>query len=179
MKRVCVFCSALDVDDVYVNTVQAFGQLLGLHGYGLVWGGSNTGLMKVLADAVQQSGGTLFGVSVESLRDVARDQADEMIITKDLNERKKRMREKADAFVTLVGGTGTLDELSEIIEQKILGYHDKPIIIVNTNNFYDGLLSQYRRMKEEGFLKEDLGHIFVTVDTPQSAIQFLDHCLSS
>lgn len=177
MKYICVFCSALDVGPIYQEAAESFGKLLASHGYGLVWGGSNTGLMKTVADSVEADGGALYGVSVEVLKDVARKGAQEMIVASDLNERKKLMREKADAFVALVGGTGTLDELSELIEQKILGYHDKPIVIVNTNNFYHGLLSQYETMRKEGFLKEDLQEVFVVVDSPQDAMLYLHEIL--
>ncbi len=172
-----MFCSALDVGTIYQDAAESFGKLLASYGYGVVWGGSNTGLMKTLADSVESNGGTLCGVSVEVLKDVARKGAHEMIIASDLNERKKLMREKADAFVALVGGTGTLDELSELIEQKILGYHNKPIVIVNTNKFYQGLLSQYETMKREGFLKEDLKEVLAVVDSPQDAIAHLDALL--
>src|SRR5690348_17343757 len=109
MKYICIFCSAQDIEEKYTNAAKEFSKLLATHGYGLVWGGSNTGLMKVVADAVQENGGKLLGVSVDILKHVARENADEMIITKDLGERKLIMRQKADAFVALIGGTGTLD----------------------------------------------------------------------
>ena len=174
MKYICVFCSAQDLEEKYVQAAAEFSTLLAKHGYGLVWGGSNTGLMKVVADAVQNSSGKLLGVSVEVLKDVARENADEMIITENLGERKRVMREKADGFVTLIGGTGTLDELSEIIEEKKLGFHSKPIVILNTDHFYDGLMNQYKRMNDEGFLSQPMEALFAVIDTPEKAIQYLD-----
>lgn len=174
MKYICVFCSAQDLEEKYVTAAQEFCTLLAQHGYGLVWGGSNTGLMKVVADAVQEHGGKLLGVSVDILKHVARENADEMIITSNLGERKRVMREKADGFVTLIGGTGTLDELSEIIEEKKLGFHPKPIVVLNTLHFYDGLLAQYKRMNDEGFLEQPMDTLFAVIESPQDAIQYLD-----
>jgi uncharacterized protein (TIGR00730 family) len=178
MNYICVFCSAQDLDEKYVRPAKEFSRLLAQHGYGLVWGGSDTGLMKIVADTVQEHKGRLVGISVDVLKHVARDNADEMIITKDLGERKSVMRQRADAFVVLIGGTGTVDELSEIIEEKILGFHKKPVIILNTDHFYDGLFSQYKRMKDEGFLKEDLKNVFTVCETPHEVIQCLDNIFS-
>lgn len=175
MKYICIFCSAQDLSEIYKNAATNFCTLLAQHGYGLVWGGSNTGLMKVVADAVQEHGGKLLGVSVDILKHVARENADEMIITTDLGERKRVMRDKADGFVTLIGGTGTLDELSEIIEEKKLGFHDKPIVVLNTDHFYDGLLTQYKRMNDEGFLNIPMDKLFAVIDTPEEAITYLDN----
>lgn len=174
MKYICIYCSAQDIEEKYVSAAKEFCTLLGKHGYGLVWGGSDTGLMKVIADTVQENGGKLIGVSIEVLKDVARKNADEMIMTKDLGERKGVMRDKADGFVALTGGTGTLDELSGIIEEKKLGYHSKPIIVLNTDHFYDGLFAQYKRMNDEGFLVEAMEKLFFISATPEEAIQYLD-----
>ena len=95
--------------------------------------------MKVVADGVQESGGRLVGVSVDFLAAQARTDADEMVIARDLAERKALLLEKADAVVIMVGGTGTLDEATEILELKKHGKHDKPVVLLNTAGFYDGL----------------------------------------
>ncbi len=174
MKYICIYCSAQDIEERYKSQAKEFCALLAKHGYGLVWGGSDTGLMKVVADTVQENGGKLVGVSVDVLKDVARKNADEMIITQNLGERKRIMREKADGFVALIGGTGTLDELSEIIEEKKLNYHSKPIVVLNTDHFYDGLFAQYKRMNDEGFLAQSMETLVAIIDTPEQAVQYLD-----
>jgi len=179
MKYVCVFCSAQEIPEKYIGDAINFCTLLAKNGYSLVWGGSNTGLMKIVADTVQNNGGKLLGVSVEVLKDVARMNADEMIMTKDLGERKRVMREKADAFVSLIGGTGTLDELSEVIEEKKLGFHNKPIVVLNTEHFYEGLFMQYKRMNDEGFLSEPIDKICAICDTSEEAIHHLNNSFAT
>jgi uncharacterized protein (TIGR00730 family) len=98
------------------------------------------------------AGGRLVGISVEFLRGVARTDADEMVIAKDLAERKALLLARSDAIVVLVGGLGTLDEATEILELRKHRLHDKPVVLLNTDGFYDGLLQQLRRMEAEGFL---------------------------
>ncbi|BFO15553.1 hypothetical protein SHKM778_19410 [Streptomyces sp. KM77-8] len=117
-----------------------------------MWGGSDTGLMKVVADGVEEAGGRLCGVSVEFLAAKARDGVDEMVIARDLAERKRLLLEKADSVVIMVGGTGTLDEATEILELKKHGHTEMPVVLLNTAGFYDGLKEQFRRMEDEGFL---------------------------
>lgn len=150
--RICVFLSAADLDDRYTRPAREFAKLLGKGGHTLVWGGSDVGLMKVVADGVQEAGGRLVGVSVQFLASKVRPGVDEMVIAKDLAERKKLLVEKADAVVIMVGGTGTLDEATEILELKKHGHTEKPVVLLNTAGFYDGLKEQFRRMEDEGFL---------------------------
>lgn len=157
--NICVFCSASDLAPVYTDAAREFAELIGSRGHSLVWGGSDSGLMKVMADGVQKAGGRLIGVSVEFLRNVARPDADEMIITADLAERKAVLLERADAVVVMVGGTGTLDEATEILELRKHGMHSKPVVILNTDGFYDGLQQQMARMESEGFLPLPLSRL--------------------
>ena len=131
--RICVFLSAADLDDRYTSPAREFAKLLGKGGHTLVWGGSDVGLMKVVADGVQEAGGRLFGVSVDFLAAKARQSADEMVIARDLAERKALLLEKADAVVIMVGGTGTLDEATEILELKKHGKTDKPVAVSYTH----------------------------------------------
>src|ERR1044072_9241803 len=114
--NVGVFCSASDLSEKYVLPARQLAKLIAEHGHSLVWGGSDTGVMKVMADGVQAGGGKIFGVSVEILRARARPDADEMVFAKDLGERKAMLLARSDAVVVLPGGLGTLDELSEILE---------------------------------------------------------------
>ena len=112
------FCAANEVEEKYVQDTKRLGELMVENGYSLVWGGSNKGLMKVIADSVQNAGGKIFGVTIEFLKGHRRLNADEMIIAKDLPERKKLLLSKASAIILLVGGIGSLDEVAEMLEFK-------------------------------------------------------------
>ncbi|MFF4315870.1 TIGR00730 family Rossman fold protein [Streptomyces sp. NPDC001507] len=172
--RICVFLSAADLDDRYTRPARDFAELIGKGGHSLVWGGSNVGLMKVVADGVQEAGGKLIGISVEFLANKARPGADEMVIAADLAERKRLLLERADAVVIMVGGTGTLDEATEILELKKHGRTDKPVVLLNTAGFYDGLKQQFHRMEAEGFLPRPLSELMFFAEDPAEAITYLE-----
>ncbi len=126
MKNICVFCSTNEVEKKYVDVTKQLGALIAKNHFNLVWGGGNRGLMKVIADSVQSNGGKVFGVTVELFKGHRRMNADEMIITKDLPERKKLLLRKSDALILLPGGVGSLDEITEVIELKKHDIHLKP-----------------------------------------------------
>ncbi|MEK9178597.1 MAG: TIGR00730 family Rossman fold protein [Patescibacteria group bacterium] len=182
MKNVAVFCSAQEVDKKYVKAAREFARLLVKRGYHLVWGGTDTGLMKVIADEVQKGGGKLYGSTIETYHHLARKNQDELILARTLGERKAYFLEKSAAVVCLVGGFGTLDEITEIIELKKQGHHSKPIVILNTEGFYEGLKVQLQRMKDEGFLKSKISKLTLEdivyfADTPEEAINFINKAL--
>ena len=103
--------------------------------------------------------------------------ADEIIITKTLGERKATMLEKSDAIVALVGGIGTLDEITEIIELKKQKHHNKPIIILNSENFYEGLISQLNKMKEDGFIDNNLDDLIYFANKPEEVLNHINNFL--
>jgi uncharacterized protein (TIGR00730 family) len=172
--NICVFCSAADLDDRYVTPSREFATLLGKGGHTLVWGGSDTGLMKVMADGVRAAGGKLVGVSVEFLAHKAHEGADEMVVTKDLAERKAQLLARADAIVIMVGGTGTLDEATEILELRKHGLHTKPVVLLNAAGFYDGLKQQFQRMEAEGFLPIPLTDLVFFAEDGVGALAYLE-----
>ncbi|MFJ5639617.1 TIGR00730 family Rossman fold protein [Streptomyces sp. NPDC093223] len=172
--RICVFLSAADLDERYTRPARDFGELIGKGGHTLVWGGSDTGLMKVVADGVHEAGGRLLGVSVEFLANKVRPGADEMVIAADLAERKRLLLEKSDAVVIMVGGTGTLDEATEILELKKHRRTDKPVVLLNTAGFYDGLEQQFRRMEAEGFLPRPLAELMHFAAEPADVLAHLE-----
>ncbi|GGT49372.1 LOG family protein [Streptomyces purpureus] len=172
--NICVFLSAADLDERYTGPAREFAELLGKGGHALVWGGSDVGLMKVVADGVQEAGGRLIGVSVDFLAHKARPGADEMVITKDLAERKAQLLAKSDAIVIMVGGTGTLDEATDILELKKHGQTTKPVVLLNTAGFYDGLKEQFRRMEAEGFLPVPLTDLVFFAEDGVSALAYLE-----
>ena len=174
MKTICIFCSARDVDQKYVKEAEGFATLMVQHGYDLVWGGSDTGMMKRIADAAQAAGGKLIGISMDYFKTVARKNADEMIMTPTLGERKRILLERGDAIVLLVGGTGSLDEITEVIDLKKLDKHKKPIVILNSYGFYDGLKTQLIRMHDEHFFPMHIDELMFFADTPEAAIAYID-----
>jgi uncharacterized protein (TIGR00730 family) len=114
------------------------------------------------------------GVSVEFLAAKVRPGVDEMVVARDLAERKRLLLEKADAVVVMVGGTGTLDEATEIMELKKHRHTDKPVVILNTAGFYDGLKEQFRRMEDEGFLPRPLTELVFFAEEPVGALAYLE-----
>ncbi|MFD3914226.1 TIGR00730 family Rossman fold protein [Streptomyces sp. NPDC058603] len=172
--NICVFLSAADLPEHYTRPAREFAELIGKGGHTLVWGGSDSGLMKVVADGVQEAGGRLVGVSVDFLSAVARPDADEMVVAKDLAERKALLLAKSDAVVIMVGGTGTLDEATEILELKKHALHTKPVVLLNTAGFYDGLKQQFRRMDEDGFLPLPLTDLVFFAEDGVSALAYLE-----
>jgi uncharacterized protein (TIGR00730 family) len=173
MKNVCVFLSASDLDEKYNKPAKELGRLLAENGYGFVYGGSDKGLMKVMASAVQEAGGSIIGVTMEMLKESRKLDATEMIICTDLSERKKVMSERSDAAIVMVGGIGTLDEVTELLELKKHGVHNKPIIFLNTDNFYDGLKILLDKMEKENFLPKRVEDMVFFADTPDEVIKYL------
>lgn len=171
--HVGVFLSAADLPERYTVPAREFAKLLGEGGHTLVWGGSESGLMKVVADGVQEAGGRLVGVTAEFLKGVARDNADEMVVAPDLAHRKAELLRRSDALVILVGGVGTLDEATEILELKKHGLHAKPVVLLNSCGFYDGLELQLRRMEAEGFLPLPLSDLVHFAADGAAALAYL------
>lgn len=174
--NVCFFCSASDLAPRYTEPAKELVRRVVQDGHTLVWGGSDCGLMREIATAAQEVGGKIIGISMESIKQTARSSADEMIIARDLSERKKLMLQRSDAIVVLVGGTGTLDELTEVFELRRHGVHNKPIVVLNTDNFYEGLRLQYNRMMQDGCLDRlprPLDQLITFVDTPEEALAAL------
>ena len=172
--NVCVFCSSNDLDDKYTDPARQLAKLLAEKHHSLIWGGSDTGLMKIMASGVQKGGGKIIGISVEMLRSHARKNADEMIITKNLGERRAMLLDRSDALIIMVGGIGTLDEASEVIELKKHRVHDKLVIILNTQNFYNGLRIQLETMENEKMLPRPLDELVLFADTPEQAVNYLE-----
>lgn len=155
MRSVCVFCGASSGHDpAYALAARRFGEMLARHDIELVWGAGNVGLMGVLADAVLSHGGRAVGVIPDFMveRELAHTAASEILIVDSMHARKAAMAERADAFVALPGGFGTLDELFEILTWAQLHIHSKPIGLLNVQGFFDPLLAMVRHMSREGFI---------------------------
>jgi uncharacterized protein (TIGR00730 family) len=155
-KLLCVYCSSSDrLDPKYADAAQALGRELVARGWGLVYGGGKTGLMGAVARSVKKSGGKVVGVIPEFMkaRELAYDEADELVTVITMRERKLLMETRADAFVTLPGGWGTLEEILEILTLRQLDVVRKPCVIFNQDGFYDPLLQLFDRMLAEKFFK--------------------------
>jgi uncharacterized protein (TIGR00730 family) len=153
---VCVFCgSAPGENPVFAAAARAFGRLLAARGTTLVYGGGHVGLMGIVADAVLVAGGRVIGVIPERLaeRELAHRGLTELFVLPSMHERKAKMASLADAFVALPGGLGTLDELFEIWTWAQLGFHDKPIGLLDVDGFFAPLLELTRHMVEQGFVR--------------------------
>jgi uncharacterized protein (TIGR00730 family) len=136
--------------------------------------------MKVVADGVRATGGRLVGISVDFLRLFARVDADEMVIADDLAERKALLLAGSDAVVVMPGGMGTLDEATEILELRKHRRHDRPVVLMNTAGFYDGLIGQLQRMEEEGLLPVPVDELMHVADENASAMGYLEaHVMQS
>ena len=155
IKRICVYCGANSGRDPrFAAAARRLGENLAHHRIGLVYGGGSTGLMGVLSGAVRDNGGAITGIIPEFLKARERmfNEADEVIVTADMHERKRLMFERADAFVALPGGIGTLEEVVEQLTWAQLGRHNKPILIANIARFWDPLLATFDHLRDTGLV---------------------------
>lgn len=156
IQRLCVYCgSATGRDPVYAKAARELGLAIAQRGMSLVYGGGHVGLMGIVADAALAAGAKVTGVIPTALMDseVGHTQLTELRVVKDMHERKALMAELADGFVALPGGIGTLEELFEVMTWLQLGYHRKPVGLLNTQGFYDDLLRMLNKQRDTGFLK--------------------------
>jgi cytokinin riboside 5'-monophosphate phosphoribohydrolase len=155
-KLLCVYCSSSDrLDSKYSAVASELGRKMVAHGWGLVYGGGKTGLMGAVARAVTRNGGRVVGVIPEFMkaRELAYVEADELVTVITMRERKLMMEARADAFVALPGGWGTLEEIMEILTLRQLDVVKKPCVFLNQDGFYDDLLRLFDRMLREKFFK--------------------------
>ncbi len=175
--HVTVFCSSSDrIPRPFFSVAEELGTLLGKGGHTLVYGGGSTGLMGVLARSVQRAGGRVVGILPEFMRtpELAYEEADELILTRDMRERKALLEARGDAFLVLPGGFGTLEELLEVLTLKQLERHRKPIVLLNALGFYDPLLGFFERLVRDRFAYVDGHALYRVVETPQEAVAALE-----
>lgn len=177
-KKICVYSSSSNhVAPVYFAAAKELGRVIAQRGDTLVYGAGLVGLMGEIAKSVHSHGGHVIGVIPEALKDiegVAYEAADELIITKSMRERKAIMEERADAFIALPGGFGTLEELMEIITLKQLKYHTKPILILNINDFYTPLLTLFEHVYQARFALEDCKALYYVTSDIEEAVRYID-----
>jgi uncharacterized protein (TIGR00730 family) len=168
---VCVYCgSRPGTDPAYAQAATAVGQWIGTHGGQLVYGGGRSGLMGTVAEATRLAGGRVVGVIPQALvdKELANQQCDELHIVQTMHERKAMMAERSDAFVALPGGIGTFEELFEVWTWRQLGYHDKPLGLLNVAGYYDGLMSFLNTSVASGFMGDwQMGLLHAASDVPE------------
>lgn len=176
MKRVCVFCgSSRGARSVYEEAAQQLGQALAKRGVGLVYGGGHLGLMGALADATMAAGGEVIGVIPQALvaKELAHAGVADMRIVGSMHERKALMADLSDAFITLPGGFGTLEEFFEVLSWAQLGLHGKPCGILNVAGFYDTLLAVFDQVVTEAFVRPAHRSLVLVESDPQSLLERL------
>lgn len=172
--NICVFCSASsDLDEKYYRLGYEFGKLIGETGNSLVYGGHAAGIMEKVAEAVSMSGGRVTGVVPKVFQDGISAFADDVICVESMGERKSRMEALSDAIAVLPGGIGTMDEFFDILVQKSLGYHSKPIAVYNMDGFYDGLVNMLSQFERMGFMKDGAYSNVCFFDNPHEMIEYL------
>ncbi|HBF89494.1 MAG TPA: TIGR00730 family Rossman fold protein [Bacteroidales bacterium] len=176
--NICLFCSSSDsIHQEYFKIASEVGEIIGLRTHTLVHGGGKIGLMGEVARNTQKHGGKVLGIIPEKLKikGVVSETDDELIITPDMHTRKEMMRSKADAFITLPGGFGTFEEILEVITLKQLKYHEKPIVFVNTRNYFEHLFLLFEKSFEEKFALADFRQLYFVTESPKEAIDYIEN----
>lgn len=177
-KWVCVFCaSAPGASPVYLQAASELGRLIAERGYGLLYGGATVGAMGIVADAALAAGGEVVGVIPDVIREREIDHKGltELHVVRTMHERKAMLSSRADAFVALPGGYGTMDEFIEIVTWAQLRIHAKPCVLVNVNHFYDGLLRFLDHTVQEGFIVPENRGLVQVADDPESALLLVEN----
>jgi len=180
-KSICVYCgSRPGADPEYMLAAQAMGRGLADKNWRLVYGAGDVGLMGAVARAAQDAGAVTFGVIPEHLVkwEVGKTDLTQYIVTETMHERKKVMFMNCDAVVVLPGGAGSLDELFEVLTWRQLGLHEKPVILLNTNGYWDPLIQLLDHVVANGFADKTLLDYFVSVPDAASALETLSLSLS-
>ncbi len=173
IRTVCVYCgSSPGTDPAFMDAARRLGALMAADGVGLVYGGGARGLMGQVANSVLDHAGHVTGIIPEFLesREHTLERAQEVIITPNMHVRKQTMFDRADAFVALPGGIGTLEELVEQLTWSQLGRHQKPILILNINGFWDPLCALLDHMRRLAFIHNEMGVTLLVADEPEDVL---------
>lgn len=174
--NICVFCSSSNaIDQSYFQEAEKLGKLIGKGNHTLINGGANVGLMEAVTVASRQAGAQTIGIIPERMigRSLASDNTHDVLVTKDMMERKAKMRDMSDAFIALPGGFGTLEEILEVLTLKQLSYHNKPIVFIDTNNFFEFLFKQFEVSFKEMFAKELYRNLYFVANGADEAMEYI------
>jgi uncharacterized protein (TIGR00730 family) len=175
-RNVCIFCGSNSGNDPgFIQEAKKLAQVLASQNYGIVYGGASVGIMGAVADAMLEAGGRVSGVIPQTLvdREVAHRRLTDLRIVPTMHERKKIMFDLSDAFISLPGGFGTLDETFEIITWKQIGIHDKPLVLFNYNGFYAPVIDFVDKAVSAGLIKDAHRKLFSIAKTVDEILQFL------
>lgn len=178
MSKICVYCgSRTPHTQEITETANQLGGFLGKKNWTLVYGGGKVGMMGLIADATLTAGGEVIGVIPTALKraEVVHNGLTELHETQDMHTRKALMETLSDAFVVLPGGFGTLDEFFEILTWRQLGIHSKPIILVNKNGYFDGLLAFVDEALKQDFIRPESTHLFEVATDLEKTLELLEH----
>jgi uncharacterized protein (TIGR00730 family) len=176
IHAVTVYCSSSKrVAAQYLDAARELGGAIARQKWILVYGGNNIGCMGIMADAARAASGNVIGITPQLMVDkgIGDQKCDELIVTEGMRERKRLMEERGDAFLVLPGGIGTLEEVFEILVGKSLGYHHKPIVLVNVENFFGPLLTMLEHGVKEGFIKERVKELIFVAANVAEAMEYL------
>lgn len=182
IRTVTVYlASSRHVPPLYFAAASELGTALAARGWALVYGGNSIGPMGALADAVRDADGKVIGITPRLLVDhgIADEACDELVVTDSMRDRKHLLEQRGDAFIALPGGLGTFEELFEIIVGRLLGYHDKPIVLLNIAGYYNPLLAMIEHGIEHGFIKEKSRALWQVCNTVPEAMFYLDEINST
>lgn len=178
IKTICVFASASNnINEIYFKTAHELGATIANNRYDVIYGGSNLGLMGEVTNSARLRGSEIIGVMPEKLYNLGINpgECSRFILTKGMRERKAKMDELSQAIIALSGGFGTLEELAEMIVQKQLGYNNKPIVILNTNSFYDNLIKFFDDIINQNFAPKISQEIYFVAKTPAEALEYINN----
>nr|WP_319388888.1 TIGR00730 family Rossman fold protein [uncultured Cohaesibacter sp.] len=176
LQKICVYCgSGCGNNPVFVQEARLLGQEMAKAGIGLVYGGGSVGLMGILAKSVLENGGHVTGIIPGFLKDreVMLADVQDLIITRDMHERKRKMFDAAQAFVALPGGIGTLEELVEMLTWAQLGQHKKPVLLANIEGFWDPLADLLDHMRDENFIRHDMAVSYLSTRHARDIVPML------
>ncbi len=176
--KICVYgASSYKIDSSFIEDGEKLGGLMADKGYSLVFGGGANGMMGAVARGVYKGNGEIIGISPElfNVDGVLFENCNEMIFTKTMRERKKLLEEMSDGFVVTPGGNGTFDEFFEILTLKQLGYHNKPIAILNTNGYFDKLVELFEEARKGEFIKDNCLNLYKVLNTPEKVIEYIEN----
>jgi hypothetical protein len=174
--KICVFCSSSNaIADIYIQEAIRLAERIGQAQMAVINGGSNVGLMDVVTRAAKNKGAKTIGIIPRKMNanNLTSQHAHEIIVSENMMDRKALMRDMADAFIALPGGFGTLEEILEVITLKQLSYHNKPIVFINTNGFYDDLFRQFEKSFQEKFAKENYRKLYFIARNADEAMEHI------
>lgn len=175
-KRICVYCSSSNyLPEKFYQFSQELGQKIGQNGYNMVYGGTMVGMMGVIANNAIENGAEVVGVIPERIASfgLKHPSLAKVIVTKDMRERKATMEKYADIFVSAPGGFGTFEEVFEILVAKQLGYHNKPIIFLNFDNYYENMFKMFDTLYENNFAKEEMKSLYFIANSIDEMFDYI------